>query len=120
MFGLFLLKKKCFQYWPDFFSGFNDYDSLHVKFERKVDGGFFITRYFTISKKGSGTRNVQHFQLLDWVQSKIPQSTEKFFDFVQTVKKSRNQTSLLAPLVVHGRYASHNFKIKTLSIIFIV
>ena len=88
MFGLFLLKKKCFQYWPDFFSGFNDYDSLHVKFEQKVDGGFFVTRYFTISKKGSkDTRNVQHFQLLDWVQSKIPQSTEKFFDFVQTVRR---------------------------------
>ena len=101
----FLLQKKCFQYWPEFFSGFNDYGSLHVKLEQRVDGGFFITRHFTISKEGSkDIRNVQHFQLLDWVQSKIPRSTEKFLDFVQAVEKSRSQTSVLAPLVVHGRY----------------
>ncbi len=113
-YGSFLLQKKCFRYWPDFYSGFNDYGSLKVKLDKIINGSVFITRHIKISKKGSkDTRNVQHFQLLNWNQNKLPQSSEDFLDFVQEVEKSRNQTSLLAPLVVHGRYASRNFKIKT-------
>ena len=88
---------KCHKYWPDI-GVTSDFGLLEVTCIKEDTGDNFVFREFSILlKETDEVRQVTQMAYLSWPDHGVPESSQEFVDFVESVRSHRQGS--LAPTI---------------------
>ena len=112
-----MLQESCYQYWvPDGTEKFGEY-VIETVSEKRQDG--FIERMFKISSDKDdilmNSINIVQFQIIDWPQDGIVREPRTIIQVIDNVIRRQQQIGG-GPIVVHCRYTTNHYIIRSISI----